>query len=213
MNEQLPTVTVDVRHFVLGNSIDTCAIWNLLSSARLGHAARARRCWFAVAGYVRYEALDRARSGPTEGETSMQQQLRERLSRQQDFREVSLSVPDLAAVAVLGDAKRLGRGEIAAMALALKMRCALMTDDQRARKLAAKVGVQPVQTTPHLVGWLGYEGEIGDADIATIITEHEQFIPTNRGLLTKFFRAIWHQVCHYRLISYRAVNIQEKAAD
>ena len=199
MDENLPTVTFDPRNFETGNSIDTCAIWNLLSSKKLSNAARARRCWFAVAGYVRYEALDRSRSRVSSGETSMQQELRERLSRQSDFKEVSLSISDLAAVARLGDAKRLGRGEIAATALALKMRCALMTDDQRARKLASNVGVLSVQTTPHLVGWLVYKGEVGDSDIVSIISEHETRIPADRGPISKFFRAAWHQACMYRL--------------
>ena len=61
MDENLPPVTVDVRTFHPSNSLDTCAAWNLLSSARLTAAARSRGCGFAVAGYVRFEALDKPR--------------------------------------------------------------------------------------------------------------------------------------------------------
>lgn len=201
MGECLPSVTVDISSFVPGNSIDTCAIWNLLSSPCLTRAAGARQCWFVLASYVRYEALDRPRSRSTLGERAMQEELRELLARQQKFREVSLSVDDLAAVAALGDVRRLGRGEIAAMALALKMRCALMTDDQPARRHASRVGVQTVQTTPHLLGWLHVEGEIGDTEVTTIISEHENRIPADRGPISKFFKAVWYEACRIRLMA------------
>ncbi len=56
-------MTVDVRAFAPTNAIDTCAIWNLLSSARLVSAALGRQRWFVVADYVRYEALERPRTG------------------------------------------------------------------------------------------------------------------------------------------------------
>lgn len=206
MTEILPPVSVDVCSFVRGNSIDTCAIWNLLSSPKLTRAARARQCWFVVSGYVRYEALDQRRSRSVPSEIAMQEDLRRRLLSETEFREVPLSVADLASVAILGDAKRLGRGEIAAVALALKMRSALLTDDQRARRLAPGVGVQVVQTTPHLLGWLHYEGEIGDGDVSTIIAEHESRIPPDRGPLSSYFKAVWYEACRVRLMSASQSN-------
>jgi len=200
MGEDLPPVALNVRNFKPGNSIDTCAIWNLLSSARLTAAARARQCGFAVAGYVRFEALDKPRTNPTPAESTMQDELREKLSRGQEFREVLLSVADLAVVARLPASKGLGRGEIAAAALALKIRCALLTDDQKARKLLSGLAINHIQTTPHLLGWLGYEGELTDGDIPTIIAQHEERITHVPSRLTKFFEAMWRQACLYLLI-------------
>ena len=195
MNDDLPLISLDVRSFNPGNSIDTCAIWNLLSSARLTAAARNRQCWFAVAGYVRFEALDKPRSSLTPGEDAMRGELRNRLSRGQEFREVQLSVADLAAVAHLPASRRLGRGEVAAAALALKIRCALMTDDQKARRQLSSLGITHIQTTPHLLGWLSYHGEITDGDIPTIIAQHEERISHAPSRLTKFFKATWRHAC------------------
>lgn len=193
MDEDLPSITLDVRRFNTGNSIDTCAIWNLLSSARLTAAARARQCGFAVAGYVKFEALNKLRTNLTAADSAMQTELRERLSRGQEFREVHLSVADLAVIARLPASRRLGRGEVAAAAAALKIRCALMTDDQKARKLLSGVGINGIQTTPHLLGWLVYEGALTDGDIPTIITQHEERITHAPSRLTKFFKDMWRQ--------------------
>ena len=63
---------VDVSSFAPANAIDTCAIWNLLSSSRLALAARGKQRWFVVADYVRYEALDRARTNPELSELELQ---------------------------------------------------------------------------------------------------------------------------------------------
>ena len=199
MDEDLPPFTVDVRTFHPSNSLDTCAAWNLLSSARLTAAARSRGCGFAVAGYVRFEALDKPRTDPTAEEVLMREELRGHLARGIDFREVGLSADDLVAVARLPSSRSLGRGELAAAALALRIRCAVMTDDQQARRLLAACGLAGVQTTPHLLGWLSYQGELTDGDVQTVVAEHERRIPHRRGRLSRFFVAAWRQAMQHLL--------------
>jgi hypothetical protein len=201
MNDKLPAVTIDVSNFSLVNAIDTCSIWNLLSSPLFVRAARSKRCQFVLAGFVRYEAIDRPRTRPNAHETEMQLELRQLIARNAEFAVVPLSINDLAAVSSLEDVKRLGRGEIAAMALALKIRCALLTDDQPARKHAPRMGVQVVQTTPHLLGWLHFVGAISDGDIAIVISEHESRIRRERGPLSPYFAAVWHESCRIKLMS------------
>lgn len=153
------------------NSIDTCSIWNLLSSPRLSAAALAKRCAFVVARYVQYEALDKPRSKPSAADVSMQRLFRKWLKEGRGFSLQPITIEDLAAVAAVDEIRRLGQGEVAALALARKLRFAIMTDDQKARKAAPRAGVDCAQTTPHLLGWLVYDGALTDGDVGDIISE------------------------------------------
>lgn len=195
---------IDVREFAQTNAIDTCAIWNVLSSACLTSAAFSKQRWFVVADYVRYEALDRPRTNPEPSELELQRKFRQRLERTQGFSGQSISLSDLQAVATIPAVSRLGRGEIAALALARKMRIGFMTDDQKAREGSVEVDAGPAHTTPHLLGWLIYDGGLGDGDIPTVIAEHEACVP--KGRLTKFFREAYEEACRRRLIRDQAMS-------
>jgi hypothetical protein len=199
-------VTVDVRDFAPTNAIDTCAIWNVLSSARLVAAALGRQRWFVVADYVRYEALERPRTNPEVSELELQAKFRDRLQRNQGFSSQTVSLADLQVVASMPAIGRLGGGEIAALALARKMRIGFMTDDQKARAKAADVDAGPAHTTPHLLGWLIYGGALGDGDVGTVIAEHEACVSKKNGQLTKFFRAAYEEACRCRLARDQAMS-------
>jgi hypothetical protein len=149
-------ITVDVRNFSPISAIDTCSIWNLHSSPRLLGAALRKGRWFVVARYVRYEALEKPRSRATTEEISMQGEFRQRLARGQGFTEEPMTLDDLQAVATLPEVRKLGRGEVAALALARKLRSAILTEDRGARRAAPHVGVETAHTTPQLLGWLLY---------------------------------------------------------
>jgi hypothetical protein len=196
-------VTVDIRAFARVSAIDTCSVWNLLSSPRLLGSALRNGRWFVVAPYVRYEALEKARSRATEAEAAMQDEFRTRLSAgNQGFTGEALSVADLQAVAALPACRRLGRGEIAALALARRLGAAVLTEDRGARRVAPHVGVDLAQTTPQLLGWLLYEGHLSDSDVPDIISEHEARIEPSRGRITKYFRRIYEEACRYRLLRH-----------
>ncbi|MGE3777997.1 MAG: hypothetical protein AB7F89_12485 [Pirellulaceae bacterium] len=197
---------IDVRQFAQTNAIDTCAIWNVLSSARLTSAALGKQRWFVVADYVRYEALERPRTSPEPSELELQEKFRQRLERTQGFSRQSISMSDLQAVANIPVVSRLGRGEIAALALARKMRIGFMTDDQKARAGAPEVGAGPAHTTPHLLGWLIYDGALGDGDVGIVIVEHEGCVPNKNGQLTKFFKAAYEEACRCRLARDHAMS-------
>jgi predicted nucleic acid-binding protein len=193
-------ITVDLTVFEPVSAIDTCSIWNLHSSPRLLMAALEQKRWFVVAGYVRYEALEKPRKRPTMTELRMQAKFREHLAAKRGFSEAPVTVEDLEYVAASQDARRLGHGEIAALALARHLRCALLTDDQGARKVAPRVGVAPAQTTPQLFGWLVYERSLTDGDAQTVISQHEAEIEANRGRLTAYLRAMYEEACRRRLL-------------
>ena len=186
---------VDVTAFAQFNAIDTCAIWNVLSSDRLASAAVGRTRWFVVTDYVRYEALERRRTDPEPCELELQDKLRRRLGKGQGFSSHSVSLEDLQAVADLPEISRLGKGEIAALALARRMRMGFMTDDQKARLEADRIGAGPTHTTPHLLGWLVYDGALGDSDIGTVLAEHEAAVPKKNGQLTRYFQAAYEEAC------------------
>ena len=77
----------------------------------------------------------------------------------------------------------------------MKIRQALLTDDQKARKLAAEAGHQMVQTTPHLLGWLVFIGHLGDEDKRVVVAEHCAL----DGILEKYFEEEYLLALQYRL--------------
>lgn len=193
-------ITVDVRAFALVSAIDTCSIWNLLSSPCLLGAALRKKRSFVVASYIRYEALEKPRTRPTSADLALHDEFRRRLAKKQGFFEVPMTVSELQAIANLPDVCKLGRGEIAALALARKLRSAILSEDSGARRVARMIGVDPVQTTPHLLGWLLYEGELTDGDVSTVISEHEAHIGVGRGRLTVYLQRIYQEACRCRLL-------------
>ena len=197
---------VDVTAFAQINAIDTCAIWNVLSSGRLVSAAIGKKRWFVVADYVQYEALERRRTNPEPCELAGQEKLRDQLQKGLSFFSQSVSLDDLQVVANMPAISRLGKGEIAALALARKMRIGFMTDDQKARLGADNVDAGPAHTTPHLLGWLIYDGALGDSDIGVIIAEHEAAVPKKNGQLTRYFRAAYEEACSRRLARDHAMK-------
>lgn len=204
---------VDVRQFAQTNAIDTCAIWNVLSSGRLTSAALGKQRWFVVADYVRYEALERPRTDPDDSELKLQRRFRDRLQRNQGFSTQTVSLADLQAVANMPAIGRLGGGEIAALALARKLRIGFMTDDQKARAKAPEIDAGQAHTTPHLLGWLIFDGALGNSDVELVIAEHEACVPKKNGQLSKFFRGAYEEACRCRLARDQASSLVEAAGD
>ena len=165
-------MAIDPSKFHLINVGDTCAVWNLLSSARLYAGAVEANCEFSITTFVHYECLVKPRKSLTEAD----QELRRRLIREQvrgGFRAYSCAIDDLQHVQVLESRKKLGKGELSSVAFAMKIGQAVMTDDQKARRLAESSGHNLTQTTPHLHSWLIFTGRLTDADHALVISQHK----------------------------------------
>ncbi len=190
-------MAVDVRIFAPLSSIDTCAVWNVLSSRRLSTAAAARGRNFILVDYVRYECLTRPRANPSESDIQLQDLLRKKLERG-DVTTLTVDVNDLREIARVDLVRRLGRGEIAAIALARKIRGAFLSDDRAAYRIACDAfPEQPSQTTPQLVGWLVYVGELTDGDFEIVVREHND--ATGRSTLSAYFRKTYQMALHHRL--------------
>jgi hypothetical protein len=165
-------VAIDPSKFHLVNVADTCSVWNVLSSLRLYGAAKEARCEFCITDFVRYECLIKPRKTNTPAEV----ELVRRLTKEQalgGFAAHSCGIGDLQAIRLLESRKRLGKGELSSIAFAMKIGQAVITDDQKARKLAQESGHALAQTTPHLFAWLIFKGRLGDSDRMFIIEQHK----------------------------------------
>jgi hypothetical protein len=162
---------IDPSKFQLVNVVDTCAVWNVLSSLRLYNAAKEARCEFCITEFVRYECLVKRRTAPDAADHTLMARLVSEQGRGA-FKAHACSIDDLQSVEVLEKRKRLGKGELSSIAFAMRIRQAVLTDDQKARRLALDAGHSYVQTTPHLFSWLIFCDRLGDSDTAVVIDQH-----------------------------------------
>ncbi len=166
------TISVNIKEFSLYNIIDSCSISNLLSSRRLYVASINSGCKFYCTSFIIYECLYK---NPKKERPTLQE-FRGRLKEeilQGNFKKYDISVEDLQEIEVLQKRKRLSKGELSAMVFAKKTGQEFMTDDKKARVLASEyLGCNKVQTTPHLFGWLFYNGILIDGDKSIILEDH-----------------------------------------
>ena len=189
---------IDPRTFRLVNVADTCAVWNVLSSALLHSVAKAANCDFCMTGYVLYECLFKPRGEPTAAAQELMRRLRAEQERS-TFQAHQCTIDDLQEIARLEQIKPLGKGELSCIAFAKRIGQAVLTDDQGARRLATQVGV-PEQTTPHLLAWLLFVGRLGDADVDGIIAQHKQ----SEGGLERHFRDAYGMAMMCKMLDAQA---------
>ena len=190
-------MAIDCTQFAQISVIDTCAIWNVLSSRKLTEATRAGRRHFTATTFVYYEALYKPRSFVNKEDAELQNRLNVEKGKGL-FGSCSLDIMDLQQVEILDKRMRLGKGELSSIAFARKAGLGFMTDDQKARKLgSAVIGKDNVHTTPKLFGWLVFHGHLGDVDKYEVIREHKSF---NRPL-ERYFEEMYHEALRCRLMA------------
>jgi hypothetical protein len=180
---------VDRRVDQIATSVvmDTCAVWNVLSSAILHRACREAKFAFALTGFVLYECLSKPRSSLKPHDDRLKARLRDARARG-EFVDVNLTVDDLLEVGRLEGRRRLSMGELSSIAFALRAGMAFQTDDQKARKLASSVmPADRVQTTPHVLGWLFFVRRLVDGDFETILFEHAECEGPLKPYLTEMY--------------------------
>ena len=191
---------INVSEFHQYNITDTCAVWNVLSSCLLYSTARSAGCLFSITKFVHYECLHKPRKPSAHGPI-----LQQRLQQQQikgAFQSYSLTINDLQDVGMLESRKKLSKGELSSIALARKFGQAFLTDDQKARKLAEGLMHNMVQTTPHLLGWLFFNGRLTDGDKRTIIDEHVAL----SGQLFPYFESVYHESLRCQLMQRKVAT-------
>ena len=189
-----------IRSFPAISSIDTCAVWNILCSRTLTHAAKGQSLHFVLTDYVRYECLVKPRRAASEVEENMRTQLFDELVANRSFSVHQLAVTDLLELlGVIGSPKHFDKGELSILAMARKLGSGILTDDRVAKRVGENVvGTANVRTTPHLVGWLVYAGHVVDGDIPVIIRDNKDFRGDN-GHLGKFIQKCYEHAMVLRL--------------
>ena len=185
-----------VQSFPSTAAIDTCTVWNILSSKALLVAARGR-CHFILAEYVKYECLVKPRK---KLDAQLQARLSEELAAGKYFSAHPLSIEDLRDLATsVGKVRCFHQGELATLALARKLGNGFLTDDKAARRVGENtIGISRVRTTPHLVGWLIYQGHLSDGDIPTIIADNAA-LNTHYGQLGEYIQKCYKHAMGLRL--------------
>jgi len=179
------------------NVIDTCSIWNILSSARLYSASLASKCEFICTGFVHYGCIVKTRSCKIDSDIKLQKILTKEIEKGR-FPIHHISIEDLQDIEALENRKRLSKGELSSIVFAKKIRQAFLTDDQGARKLAEMILKNNlVQTTPQLFGWLFFTGQLTDGDKDIIIDNHKE---CNRPL-SRYFNEMYLKALELRLAS------------
>lgn len=201
-------MSFDPAKFAIVSVVDTCAVWNMLSSLRLNEAASQAKRHFCITPVVLYECLHKPRSDIT----SEQQELINRLISNRAkgrFPVQECSLDDLLTISEKAPG-RLGSGELSCIAAAYRIRnIAVMTDEKLARKYAEINLGLPVETTPRLYGYLHYHMHLGQADHDEVIKEHERF---ERRPLTRFFNHALAEAMRCRLMANSSANVSAPAA-
>jgi predicted nucleic acid-binding protein len=188
-------MSVDPRMFHLINVIDTCSIWNILSSRNLFSLSLHAKSNFTCTEFVFYECLYKPRKDFSEEDSELKRRF-EQASKRGEFKIWHIEIDDLNDLAALNHRKKLSKGELSSMIFAKRINQAFLTDDQGARKLASQcLPTRMVQTTPHLFGWLVYIGLLYDHDKDAIIKEHEFF----KRPLKKYFEQVYAKALEYKL--------------
>jgi predicted nucleic acid-binding protein len=187
-------MAINPSKFYLYNMIDTCAIWNILSSQMLFSRASQSGVEFYCTEFVIYECLYKIRKIKKEYDEKLQKRLSS-LIEQCKFVKYSLDVDDLHQIDALYNRKRLGKGELSSIAFAMKSQLAFLSDDQKARKLALDVlPTEKIQTTPHLFSWLIFAGKISDSEKSQVIEEHQSYC----GDISEYLEQAYLEGCRCR---------------
>jgi hypothetical protein len=185
-------------NFITMNVVDTCAVWNILSSEILYRSAISAGVTMSVTGFVYYECALKERQKVSGEDIKLQNILKREAGK--NINVYHLEIEDLQEIHILESRRNLGKGELSSIAFANRTRQAFLTDDQKARKLAGEVMKNsPVQTTPYLFGWLIYNCRVSDHEKNTVIEQHRMF----KRPLGEYFEQMYVEALRYRLMAHQ----------
>jgi predicted nucleic acid-binding protein len=190
-------MALDPAKFSKMSVVDTCAVWNMLSSRKIYQASVNAKLHFCITPMVLYECLHKPRSSMTSEKTELIRRM-EQARENGGFPIEKCDLDDLVAV-VQQSPKGLNSGEISCIATAYGIRSiALMTDESKARKFAAEKLGLAVETTPKLYAWLHFYRHLNDGDHDDVIREHELY--EKKIPLTSFFKEAYKEAMRCRLM-------------
>lgn len=164
---------IDITNCFKHNVIDSCSVWNLLSSMTFYSVLQENDFNFCLTKFVEYECLHKDRTNATDKELDLKNRLEKQVSIGK-FPVYELSIEDLQHDDILKFKTRFGKGELSSIAFAMKTGIAFLTDDQGARKKAISIlGKDKVQTCPLILGWMLLNNLLTDSDKDLIIADHK----------------------------------------
>lgn len=150
----------------------------MLSSSLLWSRAKNTGVTVCCTQFVKYECLHKPGQARPE-RTEMQKRVRREIECG-NLMCCNIELEDLQDVQVLSARKKVSTGELSSMVFAKRTRQAFLSDDSKARKLAGTIMEKEfIQSTPHLVGWLYFQGKLQDSDKDKIVADLRQL---NRSL-------------------------------
>lgn len=190
----------DPTTFITANVVDTCAVWNLLSSESLYVTAQLAGLSACITEFVRYECLDKPRTRPSPADDDLKRRARTAIE-QNELGVYGLDIEDLQELDVLRRRKALGLGELSSIVFAKKVNIALMSDDRKATKLATVIlgSLARSSTTPRLLGWLLFKNLLSDDDVEIVIEEHNGV----GGPLEPHYRRMLEIIAQYKRVQAR----------
>lgn len=111
-------MSFDPSRFSTASVVDTCAVWNILSSLRINQAAIQAKLHFCITPVVLYECLHKPRPFITPEQNILMDRLRKNRAEGR-FTIQECSLDDLLAVSEKAPGK-LGSGELSCRAIASK---------------------------------------------------------------------------------------------
>lgn len=182
-------MNIDITNCNKINLIDSCSLWNVLSSLIIYSVVIENKFSFSITKFVEYECLYKPRTVPNKKDEELQARLKSEIKKG-NVTCHNLSIEDLQDDLLLKNRDSIGIGELSSIAFARKVSISFLTDDQKARKLATEIlGGKYVQTTPLVLGWLFYNNLLSDADIEGIIQSHKEYFRP----LEKYFREVYDE--------------------
>jgi predicted nucleic acid-binding protein len=179
-------MNIDITNCNKVNIIDSCSLWNVLSSLIVYSVVLENKFSFSVTKFVEYECLYKPRTNPNTKDKELQNKLRSEINKGKITCH-NLTIEDLQDDFILKHRNAIGIGELSSIAFAKKVSVSFLTDDKKARKIGANIlGKSGVQTTPLVLGWLFFNNLLSDGDIEEIIKSHKEY---NRPL-EKYFREV-----------------------
>jgi len=179
-------MNIDITNCNKVNIIDSCSLWNMLSSLIVYSVVLDNKFSFSITKFVEYECLYKPRSIPNNKDKELQSKLSAEIKNGKITCH-NLAIEDLQDDVILKHRSSIGIGELSSIAFAKKVSISFLTDDQKARKLGVEIlGKNSVQTTPLVLGWLFYSNLLSDRDIDEIVKSHKEY---NRPL-EKYFREV-----------------------
>ena len=129
---------IDITKFHIYNVIDTCAIWDILSSKLFYSVSINHLKQFAITNFVLYEALHKPRKSKNIQEEEIQKILINKINIKK-FNIYEISIEDLQDPYALKYRNHIGKGELSCILFTKKTSLAFLTDDQKARKNSEEI--------------------------------------------------------------------------